>query len=139
MLNVRVFISTISAERFWDVNRPFPPVKISTNLNVVGVEKRKEHTLEIPFVFTINYSPAVAQINIKGKAQVSGDKKELDKIYSSYKEKKPPPSAIIQQISNVVFVESVLISRTVNIPPPIPLPQIPQMGKKKQPEPSYRA
>ena len=139
MLNVRVFISTISAERFWDVNRPFPPVKISTNLNVVGVEKRKEHTLEIPFVFTINYSPAVAQINIKGKAQVSGDKKELDKIYSSYKEKKPPPPAIIQPISNVVFVESVLISRTVNIPPPIPLPQIPQMGKKKQPEPSYRA
>ncbi|HIE15006.1 TPA: hypothetical protein EYP70_07010 [Candidatus Bathyarchaeota archaeon] len=138
MINVRVFISTISAERFWKINRPFPPVKISTNLNVVGVEKKKE-ILEIPFVFTINYVPAVAQINIKGKACVSGDKKELETIYNSYKEKKPPPPTIIQPISNVVFVESVLISRTVNIPPPIPLPQISQMTKKKQPEPSYRA
>jgi len=138
MINVRVFISTISAERFWEIDRPFPSVKISTNLNVVGVEKKKE-ILEIPFVFTINYVPAVAQINIKGKARVSGDKKELETIYNSYKEKKPPPPAIIQPISNVVFVESVLISRTVNIPPPIPLPQIPQMTKKKHPEPSYRA
>ena len=138
MVNVRVFISTISAERFWEIDRPFPPVKISTNLNVVGVEKKKE-ILEIPFVFTISYVPAVAQINIKGKARVSGDKKELETIYNSYKEKKPPPPTIIQPISNVVFVESVLISRTVNIPPPIPLPQIPQMTKKKQPEPSYRA
>ncbi len=138
MINVRVFISTISAERFWEIDRPFPRVKISTNLNVVGVEKKKE-ILEIPFVFTINYVPAVAQISIKGKARVSGDKKELEKIYSSYREKKPPPPAIIQPISNIVFIESVLISRTVNIPPPIPLPQIPQISQKKQSEPSYRA
>ena len=139
MINVRVFISTVSAERFWEIDRPFPSVKVSTNLNVAGVEKKSEQILEIPFVFTINYVPAVAQISIRGKAHVSGDKKELDKIYRSYKEKKPPPPAIIQPISNVVFIEAVLISRTVNIPPPIPLPQIPQMGKKKPSEPSYRA
>lgn len=138
-MNVRVFITTISAERFLEVDRPFPPVKISTNLNVVGVEKKGGELLEVPFVFTINYVPAVAQINIKGKARVTGDKKELDKIYNSYKEKKPPPPAVIQSISNVVFVESVVISRTVGIPPPIPLPHIPPMERKKRPEPSYRA
>jgi len=138
-MNVRVFITTISAERFLEVDRPFPPVKISTNLNVVGVEKKGGELLEVPFVFAINYVPAVAQINIKGKARVTGDKKELDKIYNSYKEKKPPPPAVIQSISNVVFVESVVISRTVGIPPPIPLPHIPPMERKKRPEPSYRA
>jgi len=138
-MNVRVFITTISAERFLEVDRPFPPVKISTNLNVVGVEKKGGELLEVPFVFAINYVPAVAQINIKGKARVTGDKKELDKIYNSYKEKKPPPPAVIQSISNVVLVESVVISRTVGIPPPIPLPHIPPMERKKRPEPSYRA
>ena len=138
-MNVRVFITTISAERFLEVDRPFPPVKISTNLNVVGVEKKGGELLEVPFVFAINYVPAVAQINIKGKARITGDKKELDKIYNSYKEKKPPPPAVIQSISNVVFVESVVISRTVGIPPPIPLPHIPTMERKKRPEPSYRA
>jgi len=139
MMNVRVFITTISAERFLEVDRPFPPVKISTNLNIVGVEKKGEELLEVPFVFTINYVPTVAQINIKGRTRVTGDKKELDKIYNSYKEKKLPSPTVIQSISNIVFVESVVISRTVGIPPPIPLPHIPSMEKKKQLEPSYRA
>jgi hypothetical protein len=56
---------------------------------------------------------------------VAGDKDEVGKIYADYKEKKPPPPIIVQSISNVAFVESILISRTLNIPPPIPLPQIP--------------
>ena len=66
-MNVRVFITTISAERFLEVDRPFPPVKISTNLNVVGVEKKGGELLEVPFVFAINYVPAVAQINWRQK------------------------------------------------------------------------
>jgi hypothetical protein len=38
--------------------------------------------------------------------------------------KKTAAQIIIQSISNVVFIESVLISRTLNVPPAIPLPQI---------------
>jgi hypothetical protein len=74
----------------------------------------------------INYNPSIAQISLKGNAYVSGDKGEIDKVLNDYEEKKPPPPLIVQSISNVVFIESVLISRTLNIPPPIPLPQIPQ-------------
>jgi len=96
--------------------------------------------LEVPFVFTINYNPAVAQISVKGKANVTGDKEELEKIYADYGEKKAPPPMIVQTISNVVFLESVLISRTLSIPPPIPLPKVPLASrKKKKTELSYRA
>jgi hypothetical protein len=66
---------------------------------------------------------------------VKGDKGEIDKVYREYEEKKPPPPMIIQSISNVVFLESVIISKTLNIPPPIPLPQIPQ-GKPPDKKPS---
>ncbi|RLI40345.1 hypothetical protein DRO59_09470, partial [Candidatus Bathyarchaeota archaeon] len=79
---------------------------------------------EVPFVLTVNYNPSVAQISLKGRAYVAGDKAEIDKIYGEYKEKKPPAPVIVQSISNVVFIESVLISKTLNIPPPIPLPKI---------------
>jgi len=90
------------------------------------VEKKADGSLEVPFVLTINYNPSIAQISLKGSAYVSGDKSEIDKVLKDYEEKKPPPQLIVQSISNVVFVESVLISRTLNIPPPIPLPQIPE-------------
>ena len=94
--------------------------------------------LEVPFVFTINYAPAVAQISVKGRAHVTGTKEELEQIHSAYKGKKPPPAVIVQSISNVVFLESVIICRTLNIPPPIPLPKIPPVTKKKLAEPTYR-
>ena len=141
MLKVSVFIHQVSAERLWDIEKPIPPVQVATNLNLVGVEKKRDELLEVPFVFTINYNPAVAQISFKGKAHVTGEKEELKQIHTAYTEKKPPPPIVVQSISNVAFLESILITRTLNIPPPIPLPQIPpgpDEGKKPS-EPSYRA
>ena len=90
MLNVRVFVKNISAENFWEIGKPIPPVQIATNLNVVGINKKSEDVLEVPFVFTINYSPGVAQINMKGKSQVRGPKDELQQIFKDHEEKKPP-------------------------------------------------
>ncbi len=124
MIRVSIAITNISGERFWDVSKPLPLVQINTNLNLVDVEKRAEDTLEVPFVLTVSYSPSIAQINLKGKAYVTGSREEIDRIYLDYKEKRPPPPVVVQSISNVVFVESVILSRTLNVPPPIPLPQI---------------
>jgi len=138
-VQVRVFINNISAERLWEIGKPIPPVKIATNLNVLGINKKQPGMLEAPFVFTINYTPPVAQISVKGRAHIKGKEEELKKIHSSYVEKKPPPPIVIQSISNVVFLESVIITRTLNIPPPIPLPQITPMEKKEPTEPAYRA
>jgi len=139
MVNVRVFVKNISAESFWDIGKPIPPVQIATNLNVVGINKKSEDLLEVPFVFTINYTPGVAQISLKGKSHVKGSKDELQQILKEHKEKKPPPPIILQSISNVVFLESVLICRSLNIPPPIPLPKISPVTKKELSEPTYRA
>ncbi len=130
MLRVNVIVSSISAERFWDIRKPIPPIQINTNINIVGMEKKPDETLEVPFVLSIIYNPSIAQLSIKGNAYVTGDKAEVDKVLKDYEQKKPPAQVIIQSISNVVFIESVLISRTLNIPPPIPLPQIPEPGAK---------
>jgi hypothetical protein len=125
MIRVNVAIANISADRFWNIRKPIPPIQIGTNINVLSMEKKPDGSLEVPFVLTINYNPSIAQISLKGSAYVSGEKNEIDKVLKDYEEKKPPPPLIVQSISNVVFIESVLISRTLNIPPPIPLPQIP--------------
>jgi hypothetical protein len=139
MVNVRVFVNNISAENFWDIGKPIPPVQIATNLNVVGINKKDEDLLEVPFVFTINYTPAVAQISLKGKSHVTGTKDELEQILKDHKEKKHPPPIVMQTISNIVFLESVIVCRSLNIPPPIPLPKIPPETQKKRSEPTYRS
>jgi len=141
MIRVNVSITNVSADRFWDITKSIPPIQINTNLNLVGMEKRSEGSLEVPFVLTINYNPSIAQISLKGRAYVAGDKSEIEKVYKEYEEKKPPPPVIVQSISNVVFIESIVISRTLNIPPPIPLPQIPEakLPSKKPSDINYSA
>lgn len=135
MIRVNVSISNVSAERFLDFRKPIPPIQISTNLNLTGMEKKPDDSLEVPFILTISYNPSIAQINLKGRAYVIGDKVEIENICREYEEKKPPPPIIVQSVSNVAFIESVLISRTLNVPPPIPLPQI-QEAKPQDKKPS---
>ncbi len=124
MIRVNVAISNVSAERFLDFRRPIPPIQINTNLNLTGMEKKPDNSIEVPFILTINYAPSFAQINLKGRAYVVGEQGEIEKIFREFEEKKPPPPVIVQSVSNVAFTESVLISKTLNVPPPIPLPQM---------------
>jgi hypothetical protein len=134
---VHVEINYISAERFWGRDQPFPSgVHISTNVNIVGVESRAEK-LVVPFVVTIGYTPSVAQINIKGQALISGTSEELEKIHGSYKDKKAPPVILLQTITNTSLIEATIVSRSLSIPPPIPLPGIPPTQKPDKERPSY--
>ena len=138
MIRVNVSISNISAERFWDNRKPSPSIQIATNINVVSVDRKSDDSLEVPFVLTINYNPSIAQLSLKGNASVQGDKDEVDKVIKDYEQKKPPAQIILQSISNVVFTESIIISRILGIPPPIPLPVIPEPGKPVDTKPSGR-
>lgn len=137
MIRVNVAVSSVSAERFLDIRKPIPQIQIQTNINMVSMDRKPDGSVEVPFVLTIMYNPSVAQISMKGTAYVVGDKAEVDGIVKDYEDKKPPPPVIVQSVSNVVFIESVLISRTLNIPPPIPLPQITE-GKPPAGKPEGR-
>lgn len=138
MIRVNVAVGNISAERFWDIKKTIPPIQIATNINIVSMEMKNDGSVEVPFVLTIVYNPSIAQISLKGTAYVNGDKLEIDKMIKDYEDKKPPPPVVVQSISNVVFIESVLISRTLNIPPPIPLPQIGEPPKQPIGKPAER-
>ena len=138
MIKVNVSIANISAERFWDNRKPAPNIQISTNINIVNIEKKQDESLEVPFVLTISYNPSIAQLSLKGSAYVQGDKSELDKIVQDYEQKKPPAQIILQSISNVVFTESIIVSRIIGIPPPIPLPIIPEPSKTQDVKPTGR-
>jgi hypothetical protein len=138
MIRVNVSITNISAERFWDNRKPAPNIQIATNINVVNIDKKPDDSLEVPFVLTISYNPSLAQLSLKGSAYVQGDRNEIEKIVKDYEQKKPPAQIILQSISNVVFTESILVSRILGIPPPIPLPVIAEAGKTPDAKPAGR-
>ncbi|HUO42583.1 MAG TPA: hypothetical protein VMU35_06360 [Methylomirabilota bacterium] len=116
-------------------------VQIGVNINMLDIGQRPDGTLEAPFVFTVSFTPPIAQISIKGKAKISGDSEDTKKIIEEHNAKKPPPPQLIQAVSNAAIADAILISRSLNIPPPlppIPQPQA-QPGPQKQPDSRYTA
>lgn len=81
MIHVAIFVTSISAERFWEIDRPMPPqVQIGVNINMLDIDQRPDGTLDAPFLFTISFTPSIAQISIRGKARISGGSEETKKI-----------------------------------------------------------
>ena len=142
MSKINIFINYVQCERFWTADQPIPgQLQVTTNLNITGVEQKETDALNAPFIFTINYNPAIAQMTIKGYASIQGEKGEIGEIVKGYKERKPPPPMLIQSISNTSFLEALILTRTINVPPPIPLPTVPTPTnhKEKGSEPTYTA
>jgi uncharacterized protein (UPF0305 family) len=121
MANVKILITQVSGERLWGTDTSLPSqLQISVNVNLLGFERKTPEIIEAPFVFTASFTPSVAQINIKGRAQTSGEKNELDRIMEEHKSKKPPPNMIIQAVSSIAIAESIVIAKTIGVPPPLP-------------------
>lgn len=115
----------MSAERFWEIDRPMPAqVQIGVNINMLDIEQRPDGNLDAPFLFTVSFTPSIAQISIRGKARISGESEETKKIIEEHKAQKAPPVQLVQAVSNAAMADAILISRSLNIPPP--LPPIPQ-------------
>jgi len=125
LLQVNVFVTNISGERYWEMDRPLPQqVQIGVNINMLDIDQRPDGTLDAPFVFTVNFSPSIAQISIKGKAKMTGTSEDTKKILDDHKAQKAPPVQLVQAVSNAAIADAILISRSLNIPPPLPpLPQ----------------
>ena len=78
MLRVTVQVTNLTGERFWDLELQLPPqVQIAVNVNIVGLDLKNDSTVDAPFVFTVNYNPSIAQLSVRGRAQVFGEKEEI--------------------------------------------------------------
>lgn len=140
MIHVNIFVTSMSAERLWEIDRPMPAqVQIGVNINMLDIGEKPDGSLDAPFVFTVGFIPAIAQISIKGKAKISGDAEDTKKILEEHKAKKSPPVQLVQAVSNAAMADAILISRSLNVPPPLPpIPQ-PQTAQTSKPDSRYTA
>jgi len=139
-MHVNIFVTSMSAERLWEIDRPMPAqVQIGVNINMLDIDQKSDGSLDAPFVFTVGFTPTIAQISIKGKAKISGDAEDVKKILEEHKAKKAPPVQLIQAVSNAAMADAILISRSLNVPPPLPPLSQPQMTQASKPDSRYTA
>ncbi|RWX74092.1 MAG: hypothetical protein Metus_0117 [Candidatus Methanosuratincola subterraneus] len=139
MVNVTsVSLSQISGERLMDLEGGISNLQVMTNISITKITQFRG-MLEVAFVFAVNYNPAVANLILKGVARVSGDEKELEEVKKNFEDRKVLPPIVLQSISNISFIEGIFLARSLNIPPPIPLPTIQQQEATKGKSPSYIA
>ncbi|MEM2083563.1 MAG: hypothetical protein QXP60_08505 [Nitrososphaerota archaeon] len=130
-MQVRIFLKSFSAEKFIE-NDQFISTQfnISTNVNVTNIQKI-EDGIKFSFITDITYSPSIAHINIKGEGILKDDEKIFE-IVEKYDKKEALPPYLIQTIVNFSIIEATVLTRSLNIPPPIPLPKISIEEKKKE-------
>lgn len=121
MLRVVVQVTNLTGERYWAYDTPLPAqVQIAVNINIVGVDQKSDSTVEAPFVFTVGYTPSIAQLSVKGRAQVSADRSEVIQMIEEHKKNRPPPPQVIQAVSSIAVAEVIIMSKSLGVPPPLP-------------------
>jgi hypothetical protein len=110
-------------------------VDIKNNVSIKGVESTdlaignsKEKALKFIFEFSSEYSPDVGGMLFSGDIVTLSEPAKQDEILKSWKKNKQIPKEVMGEILNTVLmrcnVEALMLSRDVNLPPPIPMPKV---------------
>jgi len=80
-----------------------------------------DNEVAINFTLTVNTTPPIYEIVIKGKTRIKGKKEELEKIKKALKERKNIP-LLMQTITSTAIFEAALLARELGFPPILPIP-----------------
>ncbi len=110
-------------------------INISNNVAIVSVEKtdlelgsNKQKALKFCFEFTSQYNPKLGLIKLEGDVIFMEDLKKIEELEAQWKKEKKVPKIIMTQILNSVLnkcnIQALILSKEVNLPPPIMLPKL---------------
>lgn len=110
-------------------------VTVNNNVAIQDVEKAdvaigasKQSALKFRFEFTANYEPKIATMILNGTLTFFETPEKSADIVKSWKKDKNVPKEVMSSVLNTILarsnVEAMVLSREVNLPPPIPLPKV---------------
>ncbi len=110
-------------------------ISISNNVNISSVEELdiktgiKDQTgLKFGFEFLSKYDPNIGKIQINGEVVHLGNADEAKKIVAEWKKNKKLSPDVAENVMNTILskchVEALILSRDINLPPPVQLPKI---------------
>ncbi|MFP4118663.1 MAG: hypothetical protein ACLFTH_01255 [Candidatus Woesearchaeota archaeon] len=114
--------------------KPTNQVNIQSGLNIKDVKESdvvkgtKQRAFSIIFSFETKYEPDVGNIDLEGELLYLADEETATDIENTWKEKKSLPKDIALKIFNKILhhcnVEALILSKEINLPPPIQMPKI---------------
>lgn len=110
-------------------------VDIKNNVSVKNVESTdlnlgttKQKTIKFSFEFSSEYKPDIGGIMLTGDLLFLTEPEQHEEIIKGWKKDKQVPKEVMAEILNTILmrcnVEALVLSRDVNLPPPIPLPKV---------------
>jgi len=110
-------------------------IKISNNMSIKGLEefdlklgKKAQKALKIKFLFEAKYEPKLGEISLGGELIYLNEEKKVKEIQTEWKKNKSIPKDVMPEIMGHVLkkcnIESLVMSREINLPSPIPLPKV---------------
>jgi len=110
-------------------------VSVNNNVAVKDVTKtdltfgtNKQDALQFTFEFKASYEPKIATITLEGNVTYFDKAATIEEIHKGWKKDKKVPNDVMTPVLNSILsrcnVEALLLSREVNLPPPIPLPRV---------------
>lgn len=110
-------------------------VNISNNVNIKNIDSAdlslgtlKQGGLRIDFLFETKYEPNVGEIILEGNVLYMIESKKATDIITAWKKDKAVPKDIMANVINAVLqrcnIEALIMSKEINLPPPIPLPKV---------------
>ncbi len=135
MYSFSIRLTSITAEKLAEIM----PQKIQFQINLTlpsSQPYRRGAALIVPFVFSVSTVPPTVQITLKGEAHVTGSERgDISGLEKDLKNKKIP-QPIFQAVFHHLMAEVIVLSRSLGVPPPIPLPPLPtapgKQGTSKQ-------
>ncbi len=110
-------------------------VSVNNNVAVKDVQKTdlafgtaKQEALQFTFEFKASYEPKIATITLEGTVTYFDKAAAIDEIHKGWKKDKKIAPEIMTPVLNSILtrcnVQALILSREVNLPPPIPLPRV---------------
>ncbi|MBN1385937.1 hypothetical protein JW968_03085 [Candidatus Woesearchaeota archaeon] len=119
-------------------------VGISNNVGIKKVEKAdlalgtaKQEGLRFEYEFKSKYDPEIGEILIIGDVLLLESPETVKQVMDSWKKDKKVPGAMMKSLLNNILtkcnIQALILSRDLNLPPPIPMPKV---DVKENPKPS---
>lgn len=96
--------------------------------NELSVGKTKQNVIKFIFEYRSLYEPNFARIELEGIVLYLTDEKSAKEITDSWEKEKKVSKEVAEKIINTVLtkcnIQSIILSNTVNLPPPVPMPKV---------------
>lgn len=117
---------------------------INNNLSIRAVEKTalalgksNQEALRFLFSFTSVYEPDAGKITLDGEILDIEDEQTVKDVLAEWNNNKKVPQQVMARILNTALnrcnVQALLLSREINLPPPIPMPRVNVKGIQENP------